>query len=101
MSAFFDVSDNAATIIFDSDVNAPILGNWNSGTFTIHQNSRWYETGAAVSRPSPNRIVITAGVSHVVAGNAVIDYDAAMLTIVGQNGIPVASFTGFPCPPVP
>jgi hypothetical protein len=78
----------------------PSGGSWNNSTFTIHQASRWYETGV-VSRPSANVIRVTGVSPHTLAGSARVDYHAGMGTLVGANGLPVATFTGLPCPPVP
>ena len=102
VSAVFDNSDVAAYVTFDQDLQVPLGGGgtWNNGTFTMHQASRWYETGV-VSLSAPNVIKITAINAHIVAGSSVIDYTNALHTLVGVNGLFVASFTGFPCPAVP
>lgn len=98
--AVFDISELAAFITFDQDVQPPSNGSWNTGTFTIHQPTRWYQAGI-VTRPSANVIRVTAINFQSAPGSAVIDYDDALSTIVGANGVPVASFTGFPCPSQP
>lgn len=98
--AVFDNSDVAAYIAFDQPMSPPLGGSWNNGTFTIHQASRWYETGV-VSLSAPTVIKITAVNTHLLAGSTLIDYTNALHTLVGTNGLFVASFTGFPCPAVP
>jgi hypothetical protein len=97
--AVFDNSETAAYITFDRDIAPPEAGSWNASTFTLHQAPRWHETGV-VSLAAPNRVRITGINPHIVAGSALIDYHAGLGTLVGENGLPVASFTGFPCPPV-
>jgi hypothetical protein len=99
VSAVFDVSESAASITFDQDVEIPVPGSWLNTTFTIHQAARWYETGV-VTRTAANVIRITGVNNHVLAGSATIDYDDALHTLIGLNGMRVLSFAGVACPPV-
>ena len=97
----FDNSETAAYITFDQNLNPP--GSSNTTTFTLHTVPRRYQAGAVTIPGGPGTNVIrVAGINMVVVGGAgVIDYDASLSTLVGTNGLPVASFTGFPCPAQP
>ena len=100
VSAVFDNSETAAYITFDQNLNPP--GSSNTTTFTLHTVPRRYQAGA-VTLPGPSQNVIrVAGINMVVvAGGGTIDYSNALNTLVGTNGLSVASFTGLPCPAQP
>jgi hypothetical protein len=99
--ARFDNSEQAAYITFDKGLAA--LGSFNASTFTIHQPSRWYQTGIVTlaGGVGSNQVRVPGISPTVIAGPASIDYSDSLATLVGVNGLPVHSFAGFPCPPTP
>ena len=95
LEAWFDEADEAAYILFDKELENP--GVFDASTFTIHRSDRRYETGD-VSPVDATILKITGADAVEEEGAEVIDYDAALGTLIGTNGLPVASFAGFPCP---
>ncbi len=98
MSAVFDQSEQAAFITFNRELGPP--GLWNASTFTVHYSGARWETGD-VRLDTPTIVRVAAVDPSISPGDETIDYDDALSTLVGTNGIAVKSFTGLPCTPVP
>lgn len=98
VNAWFVVAEEAAYIKFDRDLAEP--GAYTETTFAIYQAEKRYETGE-VTRFSEGVIRVEGRNSVEEPGAARINYDAALSTLVGLDGAPVASFESLPCPPGP
>jgi hypothetical protein len=95
LQASFESSTGFLTLLFDQELQAPTPGNWAPGTFTVRVAPSTYETDD-VQQVSPTEIEVHVALLDTWPGFPNCDYDDSMSTIVGTNGLSVASWIDFP-----